>query len=32
MNVEDIYHEVVEREREAIEIALLEEYLENLKK
>lgn len=32
MRNEDIYHEVSEYERDAIEIALLEEYLENLKK
>ena len=32
MKNEDIYHEVSEYERDAVEIALLEEYLENLKK
>ena len=32
MQIEDIYHEVSEYERDIIEVALLEEYLENLKK
>ncbi len=32
MQIEDIYHEVSEYERDVIEVALLEEYLENLKK